>query len=89
MNSEYCPCCPNHCTEDHLNCGRGKEYFNRQNDYNIEPKTFQEQVIMDLKKCGHLLHHNKNWNADELLSNFSEEELHELHDLLSKFCGNE
>ncbi len=52
MNQENCPCCPNHCSKDNLRCGRGKEYFANQ-DTNKEPKTLNEQVISDLRKCGH------------------------------------
>lgn len=87
MNKEKCPCCPNHCSIGNLSCGRGIEYFNKQNISN-EPKTIYEQVIMDLRKCGHLLHHNREINTDELLSNLSEEELNKLHELLSKIHSN-
>ena len=83
MNQENCPCCPNHCSKDNLGCGRGKEYFENQ-DTNKEPKTLNEQVISDLRKCGHLLHHNRDLDAKEFLSCFSEEELNVLHELLSK-----
>ncbi len=83
MNQENCPCCPNHCQKDNLGCGRGKDYFSNQ-DKNSEPKSLNEQVINDLKKCGHLLHHNRDLNPDEFLSCFSLEELNELHKLLSK-----
>lgn len=83
MNHEQCPCCPNHCEKNNLGCGRGKEYF----DSNKEPKTIEEQVIMDLRKCGHLLHHNKDLNSSHVLSGFSVEELNQLHQLLSKiYC---
>ena len=83
MNQENCPCCPNHCQKDNLGCGRGKEYFNNQGT-NKEPKTLNEQVISDLRKCGHLLHHNRDLDTNEFLSCFSEDELNELHELLSK-----
>lgn len=82
MSEERCPCCSNHCLKDNLGCGRGAEYFNRDNDSNI--KTLDEQVIMELRKCGHLLHHNKELNPEKLLSVFSEQELNQLHSLLSK-----
>ncbi len=87
MNQEKCPCCPNHCSIDHLSCGRGMEHFGKQNNDN-EPKSSGEQVIMDLRKCGHLLHHNKELDTNELLSHFSEEELNQLHELLSKIHNN-
>lgn len=87
MNNETCPCCPNHCPKDNFSCGRGREHFNSQNN-SSEPKTIEEQVIMDLRKCGHLLHHNKELDTKELLSNFREEELKKLHELLSKIQSN-
>lgn len=49
MNIDNCPCCPNHCPKDNLGCGRGKEYYNHQNNGSIEPKTLNEQGNMDLK----------------------------------------
>lgn len=89
MNTESCPCCPNHCPKDNLGCGKGRAHFNNQNDNSLEPRTLNEQVIMDLKKSGHLLHHNRDLDTTKLLSNFSEEELNELHKLLSKFYCNQ
>ena len=83
MNQENCPCCKNHCPKDNLGCGRGRAYFSDQ-DTNNEPKSLNEQVVADLRKCGHLLHHNRDLDINELLSCFSEEELKELHKLLSK-----
>jgi len=83
MNSENCPCCPNHCQKENLGCGRGKEYFSNQ-DASNEPKSLSKQVMDDLRKCGHLLHHSRDLNSDEFLSCFSLEELNELHKLLSK-----
>lgn len=86
MNNDKCPCCPNHCDKDNLSCGRGREYFN--NDISKEPKTLNEQIIIDLRKCGHLLHHNKDLDTNKILANFSKEELNKLHELLSKFHSN-
>ncbi|MCM1052537.1 MAG: hypothetical protein NC483_00980 [Ruminococcus sp.] len=83
MNIEVCPCCSNHCLKDNLSCGRGREYFSGQ-IANNEVKNINEQVIMDLRQCGHLLHHSKDLNANQLLADFSEEELIKLHELLSK-----
>lgn len=83
MNEEYCPLCPNHCHKDNLSCGRGREYFISK-DENNEPKTLKDQVIADLRKCGHLLHHIKDLDTNNLLSDLSEEELNILHELLSK-----
>lgn len=82
MEQEKCPCYPNHCPLDDLNCGKGREYFSRR-DNNTE-KTTNEKVIMELLRCGHLLHHNRNANIDKLLSDFKEEELDKLYKLLSK-----
>ncbi len=83
MNQENCPCCPNHCLKDNLRCDQGKEYFSNQG-INKEPKSLNEQVISDLRKCGHLLHHNRDLDTKEFLYCFSEEELNELHELISK-----
>jgi len=78
MNNENCPCCPNNCHKDDLRCGRGHNYFSSANS--SDSKTLEDEVIADLRKCGHMLHHN-----DELqIHNVSEEELQTLHELLSK-----
>lgn len=87
MDKEKCPCCPNHCSIENLSCGRGRAHFSNENN-NKEPKTLNEQVITDLRKCGHILHHNRELNTDEFLSDFSEEELNRLHQLLSKIHSN-
>lgn len=84
MKEENCPCCHNHCPKDNLNCGRGREYFNKLSD---EPKTIGEEVINDLIKCGHMLHHNKELNNNDFLSNLSNDELEELHKLLTKISN--
>jgi hypothetical protein len=88
MNQENCPCCPNHCPKDNLGCGRGKDYFNNLNN-SLKSNSLNEKVIMDLRKCGHLLHHNRDLNTDELLVNLSKDELIKLHELLSKICNND
>lgn len=85
MKNEKCPYCHNHCSKDNLNCGRGREYFSNLNN---DTKTINEKVISDLRKCGHLLHHNKELSTNDILSDFSLEELEELHKLLSKICKN-
>lgn len=86
MNSENCPCCPNHCEKDNLRCGKGRDYFNHLSD--LEPSTISEKVIEDLRKCGHLLHHNKDIEANEFLSSLTDDELKELHLLLSKIWNH-
>lgn len=86
MNEEKCPCCHNHCDINNLSCGRGIAHFNKSNEE--EPKTLNEQVIMDLRKCGHLLHHNKDLNIEKLTSVLSNDELIILHNLLSKIYTN-
>ena len=43
---------------------------------------------MDLRKCGHMLHHNRDLNANNILNSFSEDELNKLHELLSKFYNS-
>ncbi len=63
------------------------EHFGKQ-DVNSVPKTLNEQVIMDLRKCGHMLHHNRDLNANNILNSFSEDELNKLHELLSKFYNS-
>jgi hypothetical protein len=83
MSEEKCPCCPNHCSKDNLGCGRGKNYFNN----NLEEISLNEKVISDLRKCGHLLHHNSDLDTESLLANFSEVELKSLHNLLTKFLN--
>lgn len=83
MNKETCPICHNHCPKDNLGCGRGIEYFSNQGD-NTSSSSLDEQIIMDLRRCGHLLHHNRDLNTDELLSNITKEEKEKLHELLSK-----
>lgn len=87
MNNEFCPCCSNNCSKDNLRCNRGREYFNNSGK-NSEPETIEEQVLMDLRRCGHLLHHNKELNTKEVLSSFTEKELENLHQLLIKFYNN-
>lgn len=87
MKEEYCPICPNHCSKENLRCGKGKEHFGVDN-YSIKAQTIEEEVITDLRKCGHLLHHNKELNINELLSVFSKEELNQLHNLLPKIYMN-
>lgn len=87
MKEEKCPCCSNHCDINNLSCGRGIEHFNKSNSDENE-KSLNEQIIIDLRKCGHLLHHNKELDTNEVLANFSEDELNKLHELLSKFHSN-
>jgi hypothetical protein len=87
MSEEKCPCCSNHCSKDNLKCGRGKEYFNSECNVN-ELNSLNEKVIMDLRKCGHILHHNRDLNEGKLLFNFSEDEINQLHELLVKFYSN-
>ncbi len=82
MNEEKCPCCPNHCDKKNLSCGRGMDYFNGENQE--EAKTIQEQILMDLRKCGHYLHHNKEAKKEDILKNLTEEELEQLHTFLEK-----
>lgn len=83
MKDEKCPMCPNHCLKNSLNCKRGIEYFSNLNN-NSKSKTLNEEVIIDLRKCGHLLHHNKDLDTNKILSVFSTNELNTLHELLSK-----
>lgn len=35
-----------------------------------------------------MLHHNKDLNSNDLLKDFSKEELEQLHSLLAKICEN-
>lgn len=83
MNQENCPCCPNHCAKDNLSCGRGREHFSKGNANNVA-KSMPEKVIDELRRCGHLLHHNQDLDTKELLSGISEDELNKLYELLSK-----
>lgn len=86
MSTENCPCCPNHCPKDNLGCGRGREYFSNLNNEQkpIEQDSISSKIIMDLKRCGHMLHHNHDIKPEEILANLSNEELNKLHELLSK-----
>lgn len=89
MNQDVCPNCPNHCTKDSLRCGRGRSYFglDEHNEFSKEvkePSSLGEYVISDIRKCGHFLHHNRDFSVDSLLENLNEEELTQLHELLSK-----
>ena len=86
MSEEKCPQCPNHCSKDNLGCGRGRAYFDGLN--NSSPKTINEQIIMDLRKCGHILHHNKDLDVAMMLSSLKDEEKKELHKLLTKVHEN-
>lgn len=83
MSQENCPCCPNHCPKDNLGCERGRAYFNEGNKDSIDT-SLEGQVIGDLRRCGHMLHHNRDLDTKELLSSLSEDELKSLHELLSK-----
>lgn len=87
MKDDKCPICPNHCLKDNLKCDRGREYFSDLNKM-PKPKTINEEVIIDLRKCGHLLHHNKDLDTNKILAVFSSKELQKLHELLSKFYNN-
>lgn len=88
MNNDKCPCCSNHCLKDNLSCNRGREYF-INNNVSKEPKTLNEQIIADLRKLGHLLHHNKDLDTNNLLDCLSKDELNNLHKLLFKICKNQ
>ena len=82
MIVEVCPGCENHCDKNNLRCGRGRNYFSCQTQ-NSEA-SIEEQVMEDLRKCGHILHHAKELDQSSFLSNLSEDELETLHELLSK-----
>ncbi len=72
MNEEQqiCPCCPNHCTKENLNCGRGKNYFriteqesttteNYLHDENhFHHDSFDEQLLVKLKMCNYFMRHH-------------------------------
>jgi hypothetical protein len=79
MGEMNCPICPNHCSKDHLACPRGKNYFSKESNEQVD-----NDVIKDLRKCGHMLHHNRNLDVNEILSKFSNEELETLHLLLKR-----
>ncbi len=79
MNNEHCPCCPNNCHKDNLKCGRGHDYFSSDNS-DSKLNNLEDEVIADLRRCGHMLHHHGELQID----NISEEELKTLHELLSK-----
>lgn len=87
MSQEKCPCCVNHCSKESLSCGRGRDYFYNQSN-RPEATAIQEQVIMNLRKCGHSLYCNRDLEGEKILMDFSEEELNILHELLSKIENN-
>lgn len=91
-----CPCCPNHCDINHLNCGKGREYFKtnvdkteKQKNHHFEKDessmTTEEKTIYKIRKCGHFLHHGET-NAS--LNFLSEEEIQTLNSILSKCLDN-
>lgn len=52
MENEKCPCCPNHCDKNSLNCGKGKSYFSVGNT--------QETLVKNVEKHhAHHRHHDK------------------------------
>lgn len=64
-----CPCCPNACHVDELQCGKGKQYFNnpketsqkhhhKQFHHRIEDMDNDEILQMMLHKCGRMLSHH-------------------------------
>lgn len=84
MDKEKCPCCSNHCHKDDLKCNRGREYFDMNK---TESLTIQEKIINDLRKCGHLLHHNKDINSNDIFAKLSSDDIEKLHELLNKICN--
>lgn len=56
-----CPCCPNHCPQDNLKCGKGQNYFsddktNSKSSYSNKHHGF-----------GHHRHHGKpNFKSDSI-----------------------
>ncbi len=84
MNQEKCPRCSNHCEQNNLGCGRGREHFNHSKE---ESKSEAEEVMMYFRKCGHKLHHGE-IASDEFLSSLSFDEVHTLHQLLEKVCSS-
>ena len=84
---QFCPCCHRHCPADALNCGRGQKYFEKK-EYpgNRHPETTEEKIILQLRRCGHFLHHTKESAADaeQLLGALSDEERTTLSSLLEK-----
>lgn len=87
MNSQNCPCCPNHCEKSNLGCGRGVEYYNNLSNPERQ-KTASDEVISDLRRCGHILHHNESQDTSSFLSGLTDEEIDKLHELLSKVCNS-
>lgn len=85
MNHEKCPCCPNHCEVNNLDCDKGKEYYNHLNVSKVS--TVNDKIVNQLRKCGHFLHH-RNLAEINFLSTLSNDELNDLHRLLSKVSDN-
>lgn len=50
-NIEKCPCCPNHCPADTLECGKGRRYFQQKGD---EGGQSQEDILLhQFRACAH------------------------------------
>lgn len=54
---EKCPLCSNHCLKTHLQCGRGKHYFENSHIKNSQDSTKQNDLTSKLMKCGQILMH--------------------------------
>lgn len=80
---KYCPCCPNQCSVEHLQCQRGENYFSHGQQQGPVFKdealmTLDEKVIHKIRECGHLLHHGGNIHLEHL----NEDEKEQLIQLL-------
>lgn len=84
-NQEFCPQCPNHCAKDEVRCGRGRAYFNLDNN-SSHPQIQEQGIVGLLKQCGHILHHNPEIK-DTLCNGLSKEEQQTLEQLLNKMLS--
>ena len=94
MSNEKCPCSPNHCDKDNLNCGRGRDYFgetaNQKKNNNYLNKdestmTLEEKTFSKIRACDHFLHHS---DKEVNLNFLTDLEKQELINILSKCLDN-
>lgn len=97
----FCPCCPRHCPKDALSCPGGQAHFGMSESDaqphghshghphgrpETPPSSTEEAILLNLRKCGHFLHHSagQSADADQLFLALSPEEKDTLKQLLDK-----
>lgn len=89
--SGACPSCGRHCPPDDLHCPRGRAYFGLeaeggQHDKKRREINIEDETILLMLKCGHLLHHGlvERAGSEDMLSFLSPEEKNDLTAALKK-----